>query len=313
MIKISNIKELNSMKIDTYYFEVLENIIKISNKKEKYEININYRNDNIISTLETIKKLTEIKISLDRFQEREILSYIESKGFNKTLWNSIGKAMHKFNMIEHGDRIAVGISGGKDSLVLFNSLVRIKKVANIDFEIVPIHIHMKEDTSDLTELKKYIEKFGYSLQVIETNLKNLVVGETREKNPCFLCGRIRRGILYTTMKNQKLNKLALGHHKDDIIETFLLNIIYQGNRNIMKPSYFSEEHQVQIIRPLAFVEEKNIISYSKKLSLPILEEKCPYESSADSKRLKIKNIIKNISLENPDVRSIILNSIEDLF
>ncbi len=313
MIKIKNISELQNLKVDNYFFDILENIIKISNKKEKFEINLKYNKDNLVSTLETIKKLTEIKILLENFSEKEILSFIESKGYNKLLWNPIGKAMHKFNMIEEGDKIAVGISGGKDSIVLFNALVRIKKIANINFEIIPIHIHMKEDTSDIGELKNYIKKFGYNLQVIETKLGNLVSGETKEKNPCFLCGRIRRGILYTTMKEQNINKLALGHHKDDIIETFLLNIIYQGNRNIMRPAYFSEEHQVTVIRPLAFVEEKNIISYSKKLSLPILEEKCPYEISDDSKRLKIKNIIKSISEETSDVRSNIINSIKDLF
>lgn len=309
MIRINNINELHGLKIDNYSFEILENILKITNKKEKFEINLNYNKDNIIKTLETIKKLTEIKIVLDNFSDREKLSYIESKGFNKTLWNPIGKAMHRFNMIKAGDKIAVGISGGKDSLVLFNALVRIKKIANLDFEIIPIHIHMKEDLSDLSEIVKYIKKFGYDLCVIETNLGNL----TKEKNPCFICGRLRRGILYSFMKKNNIGKLALGHHKDDIIETFLLNIIYQGNRNIMRPKYFSNEHNVEIIRPLSFVEEKNIISYSKKLSLPILETKCPYEMSEDSKRLKIKNIIKNISEETPDVRSTILNSINDLF
>lgn len=313
MIKIKNLSELQNLKVDNYFFEVLEDIIKISNKKEKFEINLKYNKDNLISTLETIKKLTEIKILLEDFSEREILSFIESKGYNKLLWNPIGKAMHQFNMVEEGDRVAIGISGGKDSIVLFNALVRIKKIANINFEIIPIHIHMKEDTSDISELVNYIKKFGYDLQVIETKLGNLVSGETKEKNPCFLCGRIRRGILYTTMKEQNINKLALGHHKDDIVETLLLNIIYQGNRNIMRPAYFSEEHQVTVIRPMAFVEEKNIISYSKKLSLPILEEKCPYEISNDSKRLKIKNIIKSISEETPDVRSNIINSIKDLF
>ena len=309
MIRINNILELHNLKVDNYLFEVMEDSLKIINRKEKFEINLAYNKENVISTLETIKKLTEIKIVLDSFKDREILSYIESKGFNKLLWNPIGKAMHRFNMIEAGDRVAIGISGGKDSIVLFNALVRIKKIANLDFEIIPIHIHMKEDLSDLSELTAYIKKFGYDLKVIETNLGNLV----KEKNPCFLCGRLRRGILYTFMKENSINKLALGHHKDDIIETFLLNIIYQGNRNIMKPAYFSEEHQVTVIRPLAFVEEKNIISYSKKLSLPILETKCPYETSVDSKRLRIKNIIKDISLETPDVRSTILNSINDLF
>ncbi len=313
MINIKSILDLNQVKIENYYFEVEENLIKISNKKENINIEIEYNQNNVIKALESIKKLIEIKINLEELKEKEILSYIESKGYSKVLWNKIGKAMHRFNMVEAGDRIAVGISGGKDSLVLFNSLIRVKKISNLNFDIIPIHIHTKEDTSEAAELKNHVKKLGYELQIIETKLGELVSGELREKNPCFLCGRIRRGILYTEMKKQNINKLALGHHKDDIIETFLMNIIYQGNRNVMKPAYFSEEHQVTVIRPMAFVEEKDIISYAKKLSLPILVSKCPYETSKDSKRLEIKNLIKNLAIDSPEVRSVILNSMIDLF
>lgn len=251
--------------------------------------------------------------NIENKKEREVLAFIEAKGYNKVLWNKIGKAMHRFNMIEPGDKIAVGISGGKDSLVLLNSFVRIKKIANLDFEIIPVHIHMKEDISETKDIEDYCKYLGLNLNIINTRLENIVSGENKEKNPCFLCGRIRRGVLYTFMKNNNINKLALGHHKDDIIETFLLNIIYQGNRNIMRPSYFSDEHKVTVIRPMAFVEEKDIIRYTNRLNLPVLESKCPYESSKDSKRLKIKNLIKDLSIDNQDVRSIILNSIDDLF
>lgn len=251
--------------------------------------------------------------NIESKKERELLKYIETKGYNKVLWNKIGKAMHQFNMIEPGDIILVGVSGGKDSLVLLNALVRIKIISNIDFKIIPIHIHMSEDISDLNEIKKYCKFLGLKLEIITTKLKDLVVGENKEKNPCFLCGRLRRGILYSYMREKKIKKLALGHHKDDIIETFLMNIIYQGNRNIMKPSYFSDIHKVRVIRPLAFVEEKDLIRYSNRLELPILENKCPYEDSKDSKRLRIKNIIKELSIENKDVRSVVLNSIKDLF
>ncbi|MDP0493104.1 MAG: ATP-binding protein [Fusobacterium sp. JB021] len=251
--------------------------------------------------------------NIETKKERELLKFIEAKGYNKVLWNKIGKAMHQFNMIEEGDNIAIGVSGGKDSLILLNALVRVRIISNIKFDIIPIHIHMEEDISDLGEIKKYCEFLGLKIEIIKTKLKDLVIGENKEKNPCFLCGRLRRGILYSFMKEKKIKKLALGHHKDDIIETFLMNIIYQGNRNIMKPSYISENHGIRVIRPMAFVEEKNLIRYSNRLELPILKNKCPYEDSKDSKRLKVKNIIKNLSLENKDVRSVILNSIKDLF
>lgn len=320
MIKINKIEDLHNLKIENYFFSVIKenekNCIFIENKKEKVNIKIEYNKENLISVFEKIKKYTEIRVVLNELNTRETLSFVQSSGYEKKLWNPIGKAMHKFNMIEEGDRVAVGISGGKDSIVTLNALIRIKKVAKIDFEIIPIHIHLKEDISDFSEIIKYIEKMGLKLRIVETNLGDILFkenGEIKEKNPCFLCGRIRRGVLYKIMKEESINKLALGHHKDDIVETFLMNIIYQGNRNIMKPAYISEENKVMVIRPLAFVEEKNIINYAKKLGLPVLNSKCPYETSKDSRRLKIKNLIKELSLENKDIRSVIMNSIKDLF
>ena len=317
MIKFENIENLHNLAEGNFKFSVInsetENKIVIENRKEKLKIELDYNIGNSISVLEKIKRLTDIKIVLNQMNEREILSFIQSKGYDKILWNPIGKAMHQFNMVEEGDKIAVGVSGGKDSLVTLNAFVRVKKIAKVNFDIIPIHIHPKQDSADCSEIQEYCKKLGLKLKIIETNLDDMLFGENREKNPCFLCGRIRRGILYRVMKEEGINKLALGHHKDDIIETFLMNILYQGNRNIMKPSYISEEHGVRVIRPLAFVEEKNIISYARKLSLPIMKSKCPYETSEDSKRLKVKNLIKELSKDNEDVRSVILNSIKDLF
>ena len=141
-------------------------------------------------------------------KKENILSYIEGKNFSKTIWSPVGKAMHTYNMIEEGDRIAVGVSGGKDSLTTLNSLVRIQKIANIDFEIIPIHIHPNIDKASFDSIKEYCEKLGLKLQVEHTNLNDMLFGEKEVKNPCFLCGRIRRGILYRMMKEQNINKLA---------------------------------------------------------------------------------------------------------
>lgn len=239
--------------------------------------------------------------------DKNILSKIEGKGFGKTLWTKVGRAMGDYNMVEDGDRIAVGISGGKDSLTTLNALVRVRKIANIDFEIIPIHINPDKHSEQYLKSKEYVESLGLNLLVIDTELKDAL---ENEKNPCFLCGRLRRGILYTTMKEQNINKLALGHHKDDIIETFLMNVFYQGNMKMMKPSYISKKYNVRIIRPLAYVEEKDIIKYVKKQNIPALKSDCPYEDSKDSKRLRMKNLIKELATENKDVRSVVFNSIK---
>ena len=130
MIKIENIENLHGLTENNNTFSVLnnENKIIIENKKDKMKTELIYNPDNVISVLEKIKKLTDTKIILNNMNDREILSYIQSKGYDKVLWNLIGKAMHKFNMIEEGDKIAVGISGGKDSLVTLNAFVRVKKL-----------------------------------------------------------------------------------------------------------------------------------------------------------------------------------------
>lgn len=245
--------------------------------------------------------------------KREILAYIQSKGFEKILWSPIGKAMHEFNMIEEGDRIAVGISGGKDSLTVLNALIRIKEISGVKFDIFPIHIHPEEEGEKYKEIEKYCKNLGVTLRVIHTSLGKEILNNEKIKNPCFLCARIRRGILYKIMREENINKLVLGHHKDDIIETFLLNIFYQGNMNVMKPSYESEEYGVRVIRPLAYVEEKNIIKYAKKIELPILKNECPYETSENSRRLKVKQLINELSKDNKNIRSVILNSLKNIF
>lgn len=245
--------------------------------------------------------------------DREILTFIDGKNFSKQLWSPIGRAMHKYNMIEEGDKIAVGLSGGKDSITVLNALIRIQKITQISFEIIPIHIHPNTDKASYQKMKQYCEMLGLELIVETTNLEEILFDETNPmKNPCFLCGRIRRGILYRMLEEKKINKLALGHHKDDIIETFLMNIFYQGNLHMMKPSYQAKEYGVQIIRPLVFVEEKNIIRYVNRLELPITKSDCPYETSEKSRRLKMKKLIHSLAKDNPNIRSTILSSIESL-
>lgn len=313
MLKIDDIKELNGYTFQSFTFEVQEDIILINNSKDEIKIEITYTENKIIKLIDKIYKQTGLKINLNKLDDREILSFIQDKGFEKTLWSPIGRAMHDYNMIEEGDRIAIGISGGKDSLTVLNALIRIKKISGINFELFPIHIHPVEEGGKYGDIKDYCSKLGVELQVIETSIGESILTNEDLKNPCFMCARVRRGLLYKEMKKQNINKLVLGHHKDDIIETFLLNVLYQGNMGVMKPAYHSEEYELKVIRPLAYVEEKETIRYAKKLGLPILHNDCPYETSDNSKRLKVKKMIEELSKDSPNIRSVMLNSIKDLF
>lgn len=313
MLEIRETMELNGLKFENFTIEVIENSkIIVRNTKESIETHIDYTEKKRLKAFRSLEKILGTKIYPGKLYSHEILSFIENDGsFGKDLWSPIGKAMHDFNMIEKGDRVAVGFSGGKDSTVVINALVRIKKISGLDFDIIPIHIHPAQDISRTDKIQQFCDNLGLELQIIETTLGDLLFGEEKIKNPCFLCGRIRRGILYTTMREQNINKLVLGHHKDDIIETFLMNSFYQGNQHMMKPSYLAEDYGVQVIRPLAYVEESDIIRYVKKLNIPILKSICPYETSTDSKRLRIKNLVKDLATENRDVRSTIFHSIKD--
>ena len=310
-MKISKIEDLDNLKYENFRFSILENDLIIKNIGEKYEIKFSLKN-NRLKIANSIEKLTGLKLTFDFLESRELVSYIESKGFNKTIWSLAGKAMGDYSMVEEGDRIAVGVSGGKDSLALLNILVRVKKIANINFEIIPIHIHPKQKTIATNEIEEYCNFLGLELIIEETNLEDILFGENKMKNPCFMCGRMRRGILYRIMKEKNINKLALGHHKDDIIETFLLNTFYQGNLGVMKPKYMSKEHGVEVIRPMSYIEEKTIIRYARKIKLPILKSECEYETSKDSKRLEVKEMIEELSKKSENIRSVIFNSIKPL-
>lgn len=313
MLKLNSLEELNGYSFQSFIFEVQEDKVLINNLKDQIKIEILYSQNKKMKLIEKIYKQTGLKIALNKLEDKELLAFIQDKGFEKTLWSPIGKAMHDYNMIEEGDRIAIGISGGKDSLTVLNALVRIKKISGIKFEIFPIHIHPVEEGGKYQEIKEYCNKLGVKLQVIETSIGESILTNEELKNPCFICARVRRGLLYKEMKKQNINKLILGHHKDDLIETFLLNVFYQGNMGVMKPAYYSEEYGLKVIRPLAYVEEKEIIRYAKKLSLPILHNDCPYETSENSKRLKVKKLIEDLSKDSPNIRSVMLNSIKDLF
>ncbi|MEI6857322.1 ATP-binding protein [Psychrilyobacter sp.] len=194
-MKIERVEDLDNLKYENFIFQIIENELIIKNIVEKYEINFSLNEKRRIKIAESIEKLTGLKLIFSKLDGREILAYIESKGFNKSIWSLAGKAMGDYNMIEEGDRIAVGVSGGKDSLTLLNILVRVKMITRVNFEIIPIHIHPKQKSIATSEIEDYCKFLGLELIIEETNLEDILFGEDKMKNPCFMCGRMRRGIL----------------------------------------------------------------------------------------------------------------------
>jgi tRNA 2-thiocytidine biosynthesis protein TtcA len=211
----------------------------------------------------------------------------------------VGNSAYKNNMIENNDKILIAFSGGKDSFTMLDILDKLKKKAPVNFELFPVMIDPGY-RSDFSKIKKYITLKGYTLDIKKTKILDVVkkqMGQQKNTgNYCFMCSRMRRGILYKIAKESKCNKIALGHNLDDAIETFFMNIFYVSKLEKMKPTYVSEKG-IRVIRPLLDVPESLIVEYTKENRFPLLKSKCLLRKK-DSQREKMRKLITDISSGN---------------
>lgn len=203
-------------------------------------------------------------------------------------------AVEKYDMIEEGDRIAVGVSGGKDSLVLLCALAELAKFLPRHYEIVAIMVDMGFDVSELhyapksehEEIKKLCDKLGVEFIIKRTELAKIIFDTRKESNPCSLCSRMRRGILHDTAKEAGCNKLALGHHFDDVVETFMLNLFFEGRVGSFSPVTLLTRKELYVIRPLVMTEERMIKSFAKRTALPVEASPCPEDKHTEREYMK---------------------------
>ena len=219
--------------------------------------------------------------------------------------STMRKAIEKYNLIENGDKIAVGVSGGKDSLVMLKALADFRKFNLYDFEIVAVIIDIYNNKEDYSKLKTFCEDLDVSLHIEQTDIQNIVFNIRQEKNPCSLCAKIRRGALTSVCNKLGCNKLALAHHLQDVTTTFFLSLFYEGRLSTMLPKSFMSKSGITLIRPLYLTEEHKIVHASQ--NYPILKSKCPADQ--DSKRKDIKNLVEQICHEIPDCRKRIEHAI----
>ncbi len=196
-------------------------------------------------------------------------------------------------MIRPGDKICVAVSGGKDSLTLLEILANLRKVYDNTFSLEAITVNLGYEESDFSHINRFCEKLNINYTVVDTQIAKIVFEERQEKNPCSLCAKMRRGALNAKAKELGCTRIALGHHKEDVIETVFMSMFFEARYYCFPPVTYMEQTQLYAIRPLIYTSEKDIRNYAKTVTLPVLESPCP--ANGNTNREHMKQLLKEQS------------------
>ena len=226
---------------------------------------------------------------------RRVLSYVR-------------RAADDYQMIEEGDRIAVGISGGKDSLTLLAGLAGMRRFYPKKYEVVAITVDMGFEESDWSGVEALCRELDVPYHIVKTDIYNIIFNIRKEKSPCALCSKMRRGVLHNTAKDLGCNVVALGHHQDDVIDTFMLNLFYEGRLGCFSPVTYLDRTDVTVIRPLIYAPEKDIRYFASWAELPVVESRCP--ADGETERESMKKLLADLEYNNKGLRHRIFGAMQ---
>ncbi len=221
----------------------------------------------------------------------------------------VRRCVEDYNMIEAGDRIGVGVSGGKDSLVLLLLLAELRQYNSKPFAIEAITVDMGLGMN-YREIQKLCDRLDVPFHLIKTEIGPIIFDHRKEKNPCSMCSKMRRGALNQALLDLGLNKLALGHHYDDAVETFVMSLIYEGRISCFQPVTDLDRTGIVQIRPMLYIHERTIDSFATRQSLPVLANRCPVDKN--TKREEIKQLVYDLSAAYPDLKERIFGAMQRL-
>ena len=222
----------------------------------------------------------------------------------------IRRATDDYGMINEGDKIAVGVSGGKDSITLALGLCALKKFYPKKFDVVPITLAMGFEDMDFEPLKRLFADYGEELHVENTDIKKILFDVRKEENPCSLCAKLRRGALHNSALAHGCNKVALGHHSDDAIETFFLSLFFEGRINCFSPVTYLDRKNIHVIRPLIYMTESEVRGFMNRSGITPVRNMCPADGY--TKRQYVKELLSSLSAENHGLKERLFTAVKSL-
>ncbi len=210
------------------------------------------------------------------------------------------KAIDDYHMIDPGDKIAVGISGGKDSLTLLYALQGLRRFYPASFELCAVTVDLGFGNLNLSQIEELCRTLDVEYHIIRTDIAKIIFEDRQESNPCSLCAKMRKGALNDAMKATGCNKVAYAHHKDDVVETMMMSLIYEGRFHTFRPVTYLDRTQITVIRPLIYMNEADVIGFVKKNDVPVVKSPCP--ADGHTKREYVKELVREINREAPGVK-----------